>query len=71
MYKIGFIILLIFLLFIVNFYVTETFNVCHQYGVCSEYNTESGTQYSKCYNSNKCSVMIDLLGNAFCTSKNS
>ena len=65
--RIGFIILLIFILFAINLYVIgEPFDICHKYDKCSKYDNKP---YSKCYNTGKCSVMIDLLGNAFCTSK--
>lgn len=67
MLRIGFIILLILLLIVVNLYAfEESFNVCEKYDKCSKYNDKS---YSQCYNSGECSVMIDLIGNAFCTSK--
>ncbi len=65
--KIGFIVLLIFILFAVNLYVIgEPFDICHRFDKCSKYDKSS---YSQCYNSGECSVMIDLLGNTFCTSK--
>jgi len=67
MLKIIFIILLLVLLFIINLYTTgEHFDICHRYDSCSKYDSKS---YSKCYNSGKCTVMVDLIGNAFCTSK--
>lgn len=69
MQRINFIILLIFLLFIVNWYIityTESFDICQVYDKCSKYD---GKSYSQCYNSGTCSVMVDLIGNAFCTSK--
>jgi hypothetical protein len=67
MERIEFIVLLLFLLFVVNFYVVgESFNICHKFDKCSKYDAKS---YSQCYNSGECSVMVDLIGNAFCTSK--
>lgn len=67
MLRIGFIVLLIFLLFAVNLYtINESFDVCQRFDKCSKYD---GKPYSQCYNSGECSVMIDLIGNAFCTSK--
>jgi len=67
MLKIGFIILLIFLLFAVNFYIAgEPFDICYKFDKCSKYDT---SPYSQCYNSDECSVMVDLIGNAFCTNK--
>jgi hypothetical protein len=67
MQKIKFIVILIFLLFIVNFYVIlEPFDICHRFDKCSKYDNKS---YSQCYNSGECSVMIDLIGNTFCTNK--
>ncbi len=65
MIKIILIITLIILI-IIELY-KEHFNYYDRFDKCSKYDSES---YSKCYNSNECSVMIDLLGNAFCTSKN-
>ena len=72
MQKIGFIVLLILLLFVVNFYVVgESFNICHKFDKCSKYDAKyDAKSYSQCYNSGECSVMVDLIGNAFCTSKN-
>lgn len=68
MEKLSFVIMLLILLFVVNLYtVREQFNVCDRYDKCSKYNNK---EYSKCYNNGECSVMIDLIGNAFCTSKN-
>lgn len=67
MFKIEFIAILLFLLLIVNLNViSETFDICHKFDKCSKYDNKS---YSQCYNSGDCSVMIDLIGNAFCTSK--
>lgn len=67
MKRIEFIVLLIFLLFVINFYVIkESFDICHRFDKCSKYDKKS---YSQCYNSGECSVMVDLLGNTFCTSK--
>ena len=67
MLRIGFIVLLIFLLFAVNLYtINESFDVCQRFDKCSKYD---GKPYSQCYNSGECSIMIDLIGNAFCTSK--
>lgn len=67
MQKMIFIMLLCVLLFVVNIFTNdEYFNICHRYDSCSKYNSES---YSKCYNSGKCTVMIDLIGKAFCTNK--
>lgn len=67
MQRIGFIVLLIFLLFAVNLYVVgEPFDICHKFDKCSKYDSKP---YSQCYNSGECSVMVDLIGNAFCTSK--
>jgi hypothetical protein len=66
--RIGFIVILLLLLFAVNLYTTEEhFDVCQRFDKCSKYNSKP---YSKCYNSGECSVMIDLIGNAFCTNKN-
>ena len=68
MQRIGFIIILLILLFAINLYTTkEYFDVCHRFDKCSQYDSKS---YSQCYNSGECSVMVDLIGNAFCTSKN-
>ena len=68
MEKIFFIIMLLVLLFVINLYSRyEHFNICHRFDKCSKYNSKP---YSQCYNSGECSVMIDLIGNAFCTSKN-
>ncbi len=67
MQKIIFIILLFVLLFIVNLYSSgENFDICHRFDKCSKYDSKS---YSQCYNSGECTVMVDLIGNAFCTSK--
>jgi len=67
MEKILFIIILLVLLFVINLYSSrENFNVCQRFDKCSKYNSKP---YSQCYNSGECSVMIDLIGNAFCTSK--
>lgn len=66
MYKIIFVIILIFILFVINLYSTkEHFNICQRYDKCSKHNGET---YSQCYNTGECTVMIDLLGNTFCTS---
>ncbi len=68
MKRLSFIVILLILLFVVNLYtVKEQFNICDRYDKCSKYD---GKEYSKCYNTNECSVMIDLIGNAFCTSEN-
>lgn len=68
MQKLLFIILMFVILFCVNLYTTiEHFDVCSRFDSCSKYNSKS---YSQCYNSGECTVMIDLIGNAFCTSKN-
>lgn len=67
MQRIGFIILLILMLFVINLYVVgEPFGICHKFDKCSKYDSKP---YSQCYNSGECSVMVDLIGNAFCTSK--
>ena len=67
MSRICFIILLIFILIIVNIYmVEEPFDICQKFDKCSKYD---GKSYSQCLNSGECSVMVDLIGNAFCTSK--
>lgn len=67
MKTISFVILLIIILVIINLYSKEEqFDVCALYDKCSKYN---GKSYSQCYNTGECSVMIDLIGNAFCTSK--
>ena len=68
MSRIWFIILLILILFAVNLYmVCEPFDICHRFDKCSKYDSKP---YSQCLNSGECSVMVDLIGNAFCTSKN-
>jgi hypothetical protein len=67
MEKLFFIIMLFVLLFVINLYSPgEYFNVCDRFDKCSKYDSKP---YSQCYNSGECSVMIDLIGNAFCTSK--
>ncbi len=67
MEKLFFIIMLFVLLFVINLYSQdEHFNLCDRFDKCSKYDSKP---YSQCYNSGKCSVMIDLIGNAFCTSK--
>lgn len=67
MEKIFFIIILFVLLFVINLYSQdEHFYVCDRFDKCSKYNSK---EYSQCYNSGECSVMIDLIGNAFCSSK--
>lgn len=67
MSRICFIILLILLLFAVNLYIVgEPFDICHRFDKCSKYDSKP---YSQCLNSGECSVMVDLIGNAFCTSK--
>jgi hypothetical protein len=62
-----FIVLLVCILVYINFsfMMRENFDLCEHHDRCSKYNGET---YSKCYN-NECSVMIDLIGNAFCTAK--
>lgn len=68
MEKIMFIIILFVLLFAINLYSSiENFNICHRFDKCSKYDSKP---YSQCYNTGECSVMVDLIGNAFCTSKN-
>jgi hypothetical protein len=65
--RISFIVVLILILVIINLYSpAEHFDVCKRYDKCSKYD---GKSYSQCYNTGECSVMIDLVGNAFCTSK--
>ncbi len=67
MKRISFIVVLILLLVIINLYSpVEHFDVCKRYDKCSKYD---GQSYSQCYDTGECSVMIDLIGNAFCTSK--
>jgi hypothetical protein len=67
MQKIIFIILLFVLIFAINLYTSrEQFDVCDRFDKCSKLHSKS---YSQCYNSGECTVMIDLIGNAFCTSK--
>jgi hypothetical protein len=68
MYRISFVLILLLVLFIVNLYTSkEHFDICARFDKCSK-NTNS---YSQCYdNSDQCTVMVDLIGNAFCTSKN-
>lgn len=67
MEKNYFIIMLLLILVIINLYsFTEYFDVCHRFDKCSKYDKS----YSQCYNTGECSVMIDLIGNAFCTEKN-
>lgn len=67
MQRLHFIILLILLLVAVNLYtIEEPFDICHRFDKCSKFDKSS---YSQCANSGECSVMIDLIGNAFCTSK--
>jgi hypothetical protein len=63
-----FIIILLAVLIIVNysFVITEGFDLCQRYDKCSKYDKST---YSKCYESGECSVMIDLLGNTFCTTR--
>ena len=68
MSRIVFIILLILILLAINLYVVgEPFDICHRFDKCSKYDCKP---YSQCLNSGECSVMVDLIGNAFCTSKN-
>lgn len=68
MERIGLIVILLVLLFAINLYTpTEHFDICHRFDKCSKYDNKD---YSQCYNTGECSVMIDLIGNAFCTSKN-
>ena len=67
MEKIGFIMILLLLLFVINLYTSnEQFNLCNRFDKCSKHDSKS---YSQCYNSGECTVMVDLIGNAFCTSK--
>jgi len=67
MSRICFIILLILILFVDNLYVVdEPFDICHKFDKCFKYDKKS---YSQCLNSRECSVMVDLIENAFCTSK--
>ena len=67
MQKIVLVIILLILVFVINLYTNkEHFNVCDRYDKCSKYNKKS---YSQCYDSGECSVMVDLIGNTFCTSK--
>lgn len=67
MQKIIFIVLLFTSLFVINLYtIGEYFNVCNRFDSCSKYDSKS---YSQCYNSGECTLMIDLIGNAFCTNK--
>ena len=61
------ILLAIFIFVNFSFMMNENFDLCREYDKCSKYDN---TSYSKCYNTGECSVMIDLLGNTFCTSKN-
>jgi hypothetical protein len=67
MQKIHLIVILLIILFTVNLYsFEEKFDVCRRFDKCSKYDSKS---YSQCYNSGECNVMIDLIGNAFCTNK--
>ena len=67
MQKVIFIILLLVLLFAINLYTPEEkFDICHRFDKCSKYDSKS---YSQCYNTGECTVMVDLIGNAFCTGK--
>ena len=65
-----FVIILLAIFIIVNllFMRWEGFDICQSYDKCSKYDNST---YSKCYETGECSVMIDLIGNTFCTSKNS
>ncbi len=58
----NFIIILLVLLVLAKFYIMsiENFTDCSQFG----------DNYNQCYNSGECTMMIDLVGNAFCTNKN-
>jgi len=60
------ILLVIFIVVNLSFMTYEGFNLCERYDKCSKYDKST---YSKCYETGECSVMIDLLGNTFCTSK--
>ena len=66
MNKTLFIVLLLIILIIIRiFNIFENFQSCHKIDECSKY----GNNYSACYNSGECTIMNDLDGNAFCTSK--
>jgi len=56
----GFVLILIIILILIKLFIrTENFDDCYQYG----------DNYNQCYDSGKCTIMIDLKGNAFCTKK--
>lgn len=60
-------ILIIALILIIMCDKREKFNICYPYDKCSKYNNKS---YSKCLDNGNCATMVDLMGNTFCTSKN-
>ena len=60
------IIIILIILIIIKFFKNyENFKSCHKIDECSKY----GNNYNACYNSGHCTIMDDLAGNAFCTSK--
>ena len=64
-YNLIIILILILVVFKFFFYI-ENFSSCHKTDQCSIYQNN----YNACYNSGHCTIMTDLDGNSFCTSKN-
>jgi len=56
----SFVLVLIIILVVIELFVNkEYFEDCSQYV----------NNYPQCYDSGKCTIMLDLKGNAFCTNK--
>jgi len=60
MVNFNFVIVLVLILVVIKLFVTnEYFSNCSQYG----------NNYTSCYDSGHCTIMLDMTGNAFCTDK--